>query len=61
MISHKAVNQFKETYKEVFGTELSDQEATELSISLLTLFDAIYRPVKREWTDELGQRQGRKE
>jgi hypothetical protein len=37
----QALVEFKEIYKEEFGTELSDQEATEQVTGLLQLFEAL--------------------
>mgnify|MGYP001580821903 CR=1 FL=1 len=52
MISEKALKEFKQIWKEDFGEEISDEKATELGINLLTLFDHIYRPVKKSWLEE---------
>ncbi len=51
MISETALQAFKKTYLEEFGEEISDQKAMELSTNLLTLFDHIYRPIKKEWLE----------
>ena len=53
MLSEKALQEFKKIYLEEYGEEISDERATELGINLLTMFDNIYRPVKREWVKEL--------
>lgn len=52
MLSQKALEEFKTIWREEFGTEISDQEATDQAINLLTLFDAIYKPIKCEWVKE---------
>jgi len=49
MLSYEALQSFKKIYADEFGKEISDQEAMELAASLLTLFDHVYRPVKKEW------------
>lgn len=49
MISEAALQEFKNLYVEEFGEEISDEQAMELGINLLTLFNHIYRPVKKEW------------
>lgn len=53
MLSEKALQEFKEIYREEYGEEISDEEALKLGINLLTIFDKVYRPVKREWAEEL--------
>ncbi|TSC82004.1 MAG: hypothetical protein G01um101420_534 [Parcubacteria group bacterium Gr01-1014_20] len=52
MISDKALQEFKEIWKEEIGTEISDEQAMEEATQLLTLFDAIYRPIKKQWSNE---------
>lgn len=49
MISDATLKEFKEIWKEEIGTEISDEQAMEEATQLLTLFDAIYRPIKKEW------------
>lgn len=60
MLSDKALQEFKEIWKEEYGEEISDAKATELGINLLTMFDAIYRPIKREWWEEYIGEQNKK-
>ena len=52
MVSEKALQEFKKIWKEEFGEEISDQKALDEATALLTFFDAIYRPIKKEWLDE---------
>ena len=52
MLSDIALQEFKQLYLEEFGEEIDDAKAAELAINLLTLFDHIYRPLKREWLSE---------
>jgi len=54
MISETALQEFKKLYVEEFGEEISDEQAMELGTSLLTLFDHIYRPVKKDWLDAVS-------
>lgn len=49
MISDAALNEFQEIWRDEIGTEISDEQAMEEATQLLTLFDAIYRPIKKEW------------
>ena len=53
MLSSEALKSFKKIWKEEYGTDISDQEATELGVNLLTYFDRIYRPAKKEWLERL--------
>ena len=53
MLTKEAVEEFKKIWREEFGEDISDEKAAEEGINLLTMFDAIYRPIKKEWVDEL--------
>lgn len=57
MISETALQEFKKIWLEEFGEEISDEKATELGINLLTLFDHIYRPVKKSWLGVASENQ----
>ena len=46
--SKEAIEEFKEIYKKEFGKEIFDQEALEKATNLLTLFNAIYRPIPKK-------------
>ncbi|HEY4505807.1 MAG TPA: hypothetical protein VJG67_03910 [Candidatus Paceibacterota bacterium] len=48
MLSKKALEDFKKIWREQFGEDISDEKATEQGIKLLTLFRAIYKPIKKE-------------
>lgn len=52
MISDKALKEFKEIWKEEIGSEISNEQAMEEATQLLTLFDAIYRPIRKDWLDD---------
>ncbi len=52
MISEKALQNFKAIWKEEFNQEISDELAMEEATQLLTLFDAIYRPIRKDWVKE---------
>lgn len=52
MLSKKALDEFKQIWREEKGEEVSDELAVEEAINLLTLFNAVYRPVKKEWVEE---------
>lgn len=53
MVSEKALKEFIDIYREEFGIELEEEKALEMAINLLNLFNNIYRPIKRNWLDEL--------
>ena len=56
MISEAALRDFKKIWKEEFGgEEISDKLATEEAANLLTLFNAIFRPVKKDWAELADQ------
>ena len=52
MISDKALQEYKEIYRKKFGTDIDDATAMEQATSLLTLVNAVYRPIKKEWLEE---------
>lgn len=56
MISKESLGKFKAIYREEFGKELSDAEALEKGISLLTLMKAIYKPMTVEEFEMLQKR-----
>jgi len=56
MLSKKALEDFKRIWKEEFGEEPSDEVAVEQATKLLTLMNAVYRPVKKEWVKEYLQK-----
>ncbi len=53
MISKEALEEFKKIWKDEFSEDISDQKALDLAINLLTIFNVIYRPIKKEWFNEL--------
>lgn len=54
MISETALQEFKKLWLEEFNEEISDEKAMEFGVNLLTLFDHIYRPVKKEWLEVIS-------
>jgi len=52
MVSEKALSEFKKIWREEFGEDISDEKALEEATALLTMFDAIYRPIRKEWAEE---------
>lgn len=55
MVSEKALQEFKKLWKEEFGEDIPDDKALESATALLTMFDAIYRPIRKEWADEYDE------
>jgi hypothetical protein len=56
MVSEKALREFKRLWLEEFGEEITDEKALDEATALLTIFDAIYRPIKKEWSDEYDKK-----
>lgn len=52
MISDKALQEFKEIWKEEIGEEIPDEAAIEEAVNLLTVMNAVYRPIKKNWLKE---------
>ena len=52
MLSHESLEEFKRIWKEETGQDLSDDVAMEQAISLVTMLDATYRPITKNWNDE---------
>ena len=57
MLSTKALQEFKEVWKKKYGEEISDDFALEQAVNLLTLFATVYKPIKKEWSQEKDERQ----
>jgi neutral trehalase len=60
MISDKALKEFKKIWKEEYGQEISTEKAVELGINLLTMFDAIYRPIPKSWLKDYEEKENNK-
>ena len=56
MISDKAIQEFKKIWKEQFGEDISDEKAMDEGTALLTLMNVVYRPIKKEWLNDLDQK-----
>lgn len=61
MLSKEAIEEFKKIYKKEFREEISDEKALEKATRLLTLFNAVYRPIKKEWMEDCKIRKGKKD
>lgn len=58
MLSKHALEEYKEIHRQETGTVLPDDVLVDEAINLLTLFNFVYRPIKKAWLQEYGQRQG---
>ena len=58
MISDKALEEHKKIYKEEFGEDISDEKAMDEATSLLTIFNVIFKPIKKDWLKELEEKDG---
>jgi len=56
MISKNALEEYKEIHRQETGEVFSDDVLLDEAINLLTLFDRVYRPIKKEWLKEYEQR-----
>ena len=52
MISDAALKRFQTIWREEFQEEISDEVAMVEATQLLTLFDAIYRPIRKDWVND---------
>jgi hypothetical protein len=52
MISEAALRAFKAIWHDQFGEDLPDDIAMEEAVNLLTMFDAIYKPLKQSDVDK---------
>jgi len=52
----KLLRNLKRIWLEEIGEEISDEQAMELGLNLLSIFDAVYRPIKKEWLEEILKR-----
>ncbi len=55
MLSDKAIEEFKQLYKEQYGEELTDSVAAEAANRLLRLVDIVYRPIPKDWEEKYEQ------
>ena len=51
MLSKQALDEYREIYRNEHGEVPSDEILAEEAIKLLTVFDHIYRPIKKVWLD----------
>ena len=56
MLSKQALEEYKVIHKQETQTVLPDEVLLDEAINLLTLFDRVYRPIKKVWLKEYEQR-----
>ena len=56
MLTKQALEEYKQLHREETGTVLPDDVLANEAINLLTLFNFVYRPIKKAWLQEYGQR-----
>jgi hypothetical protein len=56
MLTKHALEEYKQLHREETGTVLPDEVLANEAINLLTLFNFVYRPIKKAWLQEYGQR-----
>lgn len=47
-LSKEAIEEFKEIYLREFGQKITDEEAQELGLNLISLFKIICRPIPEQ-------------
>lgn len=52
-LSTKAITDFKRIYQKKFGVNLSDIEANEKGVELLTFFKLVYKPIPKNEYERL--------
>jgi hypothetical protein len=52
LISEKSLKEFIQIYKAEFGIELDGKTALAAAINLLTFFDSIYEPIRKDWQEK---------
>lgn len=56
MLSKQALDEYREIYRAEHGDVPSDEILAEEAIKLLTVFDYVYRPIKKEWLHDFEQK-----
>lgn len=51
MLSKEALDEYREIYRNEHGEVPSDEVLVEEATKLLTVFDLIYRPIKKDWLE----------
>lgn len=56
MLTKQALEEYKEIHRQETGMVLPDDVLANEAINLLTLFNFVYRPIKKGWLKEYGRR-----
>lgn len=59
MLSKHALEEYKEIHRQETGKVLPDEVLVDEAINLLTLFNFVYRPIKKAWLQEYGRNHNR--
>lgn len=51
VLPDKAIKEYKEIYKDVYGTHISDSDAREEAYKLIRLYQIIYRNIPKAWLE----------
>ena len=52
MLTKQALEEYKQLHREETGMVLPDDVLADEAINLLTLFNFVYRPIKKAWLQE---------
>jgi len=52
MLSKKTLEEFKAIWRKEFKEDITVDRATAEVTALLTLFRAIYRPIRKDWLED---------
>ena len=55
MLSKQSLEEFKRIWEEKYGEKISDDFALEQAVNLLTLFNVVFRPLKKEWIENKSE------
>jgi hypothetical protein len=55
MISKQALDEYREIHRQETGKVFSDDQLLDEAVNLLTLFNFVYRPIKKAWLQEYGR------
>lgn len=56
LLPTEAIVEYQALYKQEYGQDISYEEAQRQGLKLLNLYDAIYRPVKKNWIKEVEKK-----
>ena len=60
LLPREAILEYQEIYKKEYGEDISFEDAQRQGIKLLTLYQAVYQPIKKEWIVEVAKKIGAK-